>query len=121
VKDAATTVLPGLDIFFQPSKWEAMSMVLLEAAVAGKAIVCTSVGEARNVITHERTGFIVAPGDIASMTQALATLVRDRELRDALGSAARQDVLRRFTADQMVLQYTDLYRGILGIEATGRN
>jgi len=121
VKDAATTVLPGLDIFFQPSKWEAMSMVLLEAAVAGKAIVCTSVGEARNVITHGRTGFIVAPGDIASMTQALATLVRDRELRDALGSAARQDVLRRFTADQMVLQYTDLYRGILGIEATRRN
>ena len=114
VKDASEVVLPAVDIFFQPSLWEAMSMVLLEAAAAGKAIICTGVGEARRVIEHGRTGLIVEPGDRESMTRWLAQLVSDSALRQRLGQAARQDFLKHWTADRMVSEYAALYRRLLG-------
>lgn len=119
VKDASEVVLPAVDVFFQPSLWEAMSMVLLEAAAAGKAIICTGVGEARRVITHGQTGFIVEPGDRESMIRLLTQVVNDSAMRARLGQAARQDFLRHWTADRMVSKYAALYRRILGAPRGG--
>ena len=119
VRDAATTILPALDVFYQPSRWEAMSMVLLEAAAAGKAIVCTAVGEADRIIENGRTGIVVQPGDHAAMVDALERLVLDEKLRARLGRAAQRDVASRCSADQMVAAYTALYSRILRHEQRG--
>lgn len=121
VKDASEVVLPAVDIFFQPSLWEAMSMVLLEAAAAGKAIVCTSVGEARRVITHGRTGLIVEPGDRDSMVRWLTQVVTDVAMRERLGQAARQDYLKHWTADRMVSEYAAMYRRLLSAPGDTRD
>lgn len=121
VKDASEVVLPAVDIFFQPSLWEAMSMVLLEAAAAGKAIVCTSVGEARRVIAHGQTGLIVEPGDRKSMVQWLSQVVSDVAMRERMGQAAQQDFLKHWTADRMVLEYAALYRRLLGAPCGSRD
>jgi glycosyltransferase involved in cell wall biosynthesis len=109
IKDAAMRVLPALDVFFQPSRWEAMSMVLLEAAAAGKAILCTDVGEARRVISDGQTGLVVAPGDQRAMVRLLSALVEQPDLRHRLGAKAKETVLSQFTSARMVLSYSSLY------------
>lgn len=96
-------------------------MVLLEAAAAGKAIVCTSVGEARRVIAHGQTGLIVEPGDRKSMVHWLSQVVSDVAMRERLGQAAQQDFLKHWTADRMVLEYAALYRRLLGAPCGSRD
>lgn len=71
MNNASINILPIFDIFFQPSLWEAMSIVILEAMACGKPIVATAVGENRYIIDDNRTGFVVEPGDINHMTEAL--------------------------------------------------
>src|SRR5512139_1748638 len=44
VKEASRRALPACDVFVQSSHWEAMSVVVIEAMAAGKAIVATTVG-----------------------------------------------------------------------------
>jgi len=113
ISDAAEAILPGIDIFFQPSRCEAMSMVLLEAAACGLPIVCTDVGEAPRILDRGAEAIMTSPGDVSAMTDALMKLVADPSLRRRLGQAARSKVLSTCTADTMVRQYEHLYLDML--------
>ncbi|MGE3508297.1 MAG: glycosyltransferase [Vicinamibacterales bacterium] len=114
VKDAGEVLMPGIDIFFQPSRWEAMSMVLLEAAAAEKPIVCTAVGEATRLLAHEDSALILDVGDVSAMAEALERLVVDEPFRRRLGQRARSVVEASCTADAMVRNYERVYRELTG-------
>lgn len=109
VKDAASRLLPLFDIFFQPSRWEAMSMVILEAMAAGKPIVATNVGENGYVIEHEKTGLIVESMDVDAMARALYKLLLDASLRQRYGNNAKLAYEQFGTVERMVRQYEQLY------------
>jgi glycosyltransferase involved in cell wall biosynthesis len=109
VMNAAEVALPSFDIFFQPSLWEAMSIVILEAMAAGKPVVATRVGENAHVIEDEVDGLLVKPKDIEGMASALARLIDDSELRRRLGNAAALKVSQQFTVERMTWAYEDIY------------
>jgi glycosyltransferase involved in cell wall biosynthesis len=101
--------LPGFDVFFQPSLWEAMSIALLEAMAAGKAVVATAVGEAPRIVEHGIDGFLVEPRDVAGMEKALRRLISQPMLRRRIGLAALAKVSERFTVDRMTRDYEQVY------------
>ena len=109
IKDASRVALPEFDIFFQPSRWEAMSIAVLEAMAAGRAIVATRVGENRHMLSDGVEGLLAEPGNVDEMTAALARLVEDVGLRQRLGTAAARKVAERFTVGQMARAYERIY------------
>ncbi len=111
VPQASTHALPTADIFVQSSLWEAMSVVVLEAMAAGKAMVVTRVGENPHVV-NEDNGLLVPPGDAPALASALRRLLRDATLRARLGAAARAHYLRNFTTRHMTAGYEALYLGL---------
>jgi glycosyltransferase involved in cell wall biosynthesis len=108
-KDAASRVLPAFDIFFQPSLWEAMSMVVLEAMAESKPVVATAVGENPFMIAEGETGFVVEPRDISGMAGKLELLVRDAALRGSMGRRAGERHETNYNVGAMVEQYSRLY------------
>lgn len=106
--NAAMRALPDFDVFFQPSRWEAMSIAVLEAMAAGKAIVATRVGDNPQVLEDGITGLLVETGDTGGMAEALLRL-SDGELRDRLGNEARVRFHQRFTLEHMTRAYEQLY------------
>ena len=115
VKDAASRVLPIFDIFFQPSLWEAMSMVVLEAMAAGKPIVATDVGENAYIIEDWKTGLIVKPANVDAMVGSLETVLGNPELRNTLGAAATRKYQETFTSERMAERYEQLYLDVLKV------
>ena len=113
VKDASKHFLPQLDIFFQPSLWEAMSMVLLEAMAANKAIVATSVGETPYILEDKVNADVVESENISQMSDALIKLVDSKSLRQQYGNAARSHYEKSFTAEKMARRYETLYNSLL--------
>ena len=113
IPNAAAQALPAFDVFFQPSRWEAMSIAILEAMANGKSIVATRVGDNPHVLEDGVSGLLVDPGDIAGMVDALAR-VGDRERRLRLGQAARARFEQRFTLDHMIRGYENVYRELAG-------
>lgn len=111
--NAAQAALPAFDIFFQPSLWEAMSVVVLEAMAASKPVVATTVGENPHVIAHEADGLLVRPRDIDGMAAALIRVIDDPELRQRLGSAARRKVEQQGTVAHMARAYEQIYLDVL--------
>ncbi|KAA0698323.1 glycosyltransferase family 1 protein [Neorhizobium sp. P12A] len=79
--------IDAFDAVVMPSRYEAMSYVMLEAAAGGKPLVLTKVGGASMVLEDGRNGLLVANSD-------------DPEpLADAMMRLADPDILRRFTAE----------------------
>jgi len=114
VMNAARVALPAFDVFFQPSLWEAMSIVILEAMAAGKPIVATRVGENTRIIENEVDGFLVKPHDVNGMAEALGRLIDDAGLRCRLGNAAAEKVAQQFTVEHMTQAYEQIYLETLG-------
>jgi glycosyltransferase involved in cell wall biosynthesis len=111
VADAAEVALPGFDVFFQPSLWEAMSIALLEAMIAAKPAVTTRVGEAPYVIDHGQDGLLVDARDVPGMVAALRQLVDDRGLRERMGQVGSAKARNQFMLQHMTRAYEAIYLG----------
>ncbi len=114
IHDAVRHVLPTFDVFFQPSRWEAMSIVILEAMTCSKAIVATRVGDNPHVLQHGVNGLLVDSGDIDSMVDAL-TRLKDPNNRAALGQNALARFMEKFTVEQMIQRYENIYSTLMGV------
>jgi glycosyltransferase involved in cell wall biosynthesis len=80
------------DLFVMPTRNEAFGMVYQEAAAAGLPVVGSRISAAPEIIEDGVAGMLVAPGDIASLSQALSALIDSADLRRTMGSAARQRI-----------------------------
>lgn len=103
------------DLLVIPSRQEAMSIVALEAGIAGTPVLLTN-----------QCGFpeiaVIGGGECVNSTssaiqQSLATLLADRQKLKAMGARLQAYVRTHFTWDMTASKYIDLYRGILGQKA----
>jgi glycosyltransferase involved in cell wall biosynthesis len=62
-----------------PSLYEAFGMAYLEAMGFGLPVIASSAGGAHELITQGEHGYLVAPGDAATLAQHLQTLHDDRD------------------------------------------
>ena len=106
-------LLAACDAFVLPSRREALGVAALEAMAAGRPVVASRVGGLAQAVVHDRTGLLVPADQPEALTEALARLLRDQELRDRLGAAGPSRVAEGFLAEQMVHAYEKLYREVL--------
>ncbi len=109
--------VPGLlkaaDVFAFPSRTEGLPNALLEAMASGCAIVTTDVPGCRDLITHEETGLVVPYRDTEALTDALDCLIRDRDMRLALGRRAAEVVEHDWHIERTWAGYAAAYDSIL--------
>ena len=89
------SLVSAADIFLLPSTWENCPYSCLEAMAGGKAIVCANQGGMPELIQDGVNGLLATCDDAPSFTAQLERLIGDAALRQRLGSAARQTIVRR--------------------------
>jgi len=107
-------VLAEADVFLLSSRYEGISIALLEAMRAGLPAVATQVGGVAETVLAERTGLLVADDDLDGFTAAMGRLAQDPALRRQLGEAARQYRQNEFSLERMLQRYESLYAGAAG-------
>ncbi|HXV75380.1 MAG TPA: glycosyltransferase family 4 protein [Candidatus Polarisedimenticolaceae bacterium] len=70
---------------------------VLEAMAWGRPVVAYRSGGVPEMVEHDRTGLLVAPGDVAGLAAALSALIDDEARRTAMGRRAIERVRERFT------------------------
>jgi glycosyltransferase involved in cell wall biosynthesis len=106
-------VLCALDAFVLSSDTEGLPLVVLEAMATGLPVVSTRVGGVPNVIDDGVTGLLVPVGDEAALGAAVAGLAADRARCAAMGAAAREAAVTRYSAERMQRDYLALYARVL--------
>jgi glycosyltransferase involved in cell wall biosynthesis len=80
----------GKPFFGSPTK-------LFEYMASGKAIVASDLDQLARVLTHQRTAWLVEPGNAKELAAAIRLLAVDPEMRQQLGQNAREEALREHT------------------------
>lgn len=107
---AVEELLSRTDIFVLPSTAENLPMSILEAFAFGIAVVATPVGAVPEVIEDGRNGMIVAIGDAAAIAKALRSLIRNPELRRAMGASAKADHANKYDIEVYIKRLSSIWR-----------
>jgi glycogen synthase len=95
------TYFARADILVVPSRFESFGLTVIEGFAFGKAVIAARAGGIVEIVTDGQTGILVDPEDAEALTGALDVLISDAALRERLGSAARDEFARRFSAARM--------------------
>lgn len=92
---------------------EGFSNSILEYMAAGRPVVATDVGGAREAVIDSETGYIVNPEDFETMATRLISLLREPEKARAMGVQGRKRVLEHFSCEAQLKRVEELYEKLL--------
>jgi glycosyltransferase involved in cell wall biosynthesis len=107
-------VLAAIDVFVLPSVVEGLPLALLEAMLAGKAVIATSVGGVPEVVRSGVNGLLVPPARAPELADAIVALNGSPEQRALLGGAARDTIARGFTEAAYLQSLSAVYLELVG-------
>ena len=122
--DQVVKHLQEADIFVLPSRAEGVSNALLEAMSCGLPVVASDVPGNVDVVENGKNGLLFDVGAPDSLAGQLLSLLRNAELRQRLGQAARRTVERKYSLGYVAGRYIALYQAMLTgaeINDAGRN
>lgn len=100
--------LAAADVVAAPSRWEGMSLALLEAMAQGRSVVASDTAGAAEALGGE-AGAVVPVGDREALADALAQRLLDPALAAAEGRAARARVERHYDLRRALADVAALY------------
>ncbi len=105
-QDEAPAYLAACDILVSPhvpnadgSRFFGSPTKLFEYMAMGQGIVASDLEQIGEVLTHDRTAWLVRPGDVEDLVAGIVALGSDPEMRIRLGAAARAEAVERYTWD----------------------
>lgn len=102
------------DLFVLSSRFEGFPNVLIEAMNAGLAAIAFDCASGPSeILSHDRNGVLVAPGDIASLASAIRRLASDAGLRKRLAESAQTDVKLRCDLTRISATWESTWRAAL--------
>ncbi|WP_327236181.1 glycosyltransferase family 4 protein [Streptomyces sp. NBC_01317] len=112
----ATPWYRAADLVVLPSRWEGMAVAPLEAMACGRPVVLSDVDGARESLPPGREALcLVPPEDPPALAEAVSALLRDRPLREAVGSQGRRHVLSSYDVRQTARAIADVYRDVAAV------
>jgi glycosyltransferase involved in cell wall biosynthesis len=101
-------------IAVSPSLFEGFGLPAAEAMACETPIIATTGGAFPEIVDHDRTGWMVPPGDSRALADAIKLLMQDGALRERLGRAGRQAILERFSWRKAAEETLAVYEELLG-------
>ncbi|MBB3257508.1 glycosyltransferase involved in cell wall biosynthesis [Paraburkholderia bannensis] len=106
-------LMSSVDSYVFPSRYEAMSLSLLEAMAAGLPVVTARTAGGAEIITPDCGIVLEDPDDATALAGAIKQLADDAPRRAAMGEAAAE-LACSFGWARMAAQYIALYRELAG-------
>jgi glycosyltransferase involved in cell wall biosynthesis len=101
------------DVVTLPSYYEGLPNVVCEAMLSGRAVVASTAGGIPEIVQHERSGLLMAPGDVDALAESLARCCQDAAFREELARGALAFARENLTWSISARRYEQLYEEVL--------
>ena len=106
-RDQTLRHLASASVYLSTSRWEGLPLALVEAQAIGLPAVGTDVPGNRDVIQHQRTGYLCEDDD--DMEAACRTLLADSSRWNEMSDAARLSARERFDVGSLGAEALAMY------------
>ncbi|MCG2796679.1 MAG: glycosyltransferase [Actinomycetia bacterium] len=98
-----------VEVMVVPSIFEGFGIVCIEAMACGTPVIATECPGVVDIIDDKRNGILVNRNR-SELAGAITELLGDKELRNAMARAGREDVIERFSWNVIVEKFVKVYR-----------
>ena len=107
---------PLIDVFFLPSRYEGLPMVILEAMAFNKPVLSMNVGSISEVIDDGKTGYLVKLGNYNDFIIKLREMKSEKRLMKKLGENAFNYINRNYNIKVYIQNIENIYNNQIGKE-----
>ena len=97
------------DVVVEPTRADSFGLVFLEAWACGKPVIAADYGAISEVVIDNLNGLLVKFGDWEGIEKTLISLIDDVKLKTKLGENGRQDVIKKYSIENMVQKTENIY------------
>lgn len=90
--------------------WDSFPLSPLEMQSCGLPVIASALQGLRECVEDGVTGFSITPGAHHELSDRVLQLLSSPGLREQMSNAARERILRKFTADQQIKHLSDILR-----------
>ncbi|MEM3737445.1 MAG: glycosyltransferase family 4 protein [Candidatus Bathyarchaeia archaeon] len=110
------TAYAAADVVVLPSIMEGFGLAVAEGMAFGKPVVGTATGGIMMQIWPGVNGFLVEPGNVKQLSEAILKILTDKKLSQKMGKKALQIFNSLFSLERGVRDNIELYEQVLGVE-----
>jgi glycosyltransferase involved in cell wall biosynthesis len=107
------TVYSSADVMVVPSMQEAFGNTTCESLACGTPVVAFDETGAKDIITHEVSGYLARAFEIEDLARGIAWVLENSNYRMQLSHRARAEAEQKFTVVQEATRYQSLFSEIL--------
>ncbi len=105
-------IMKAVDLFVFPSRYEACTLVLLEAMASGLPVI-TAITAGGSELVSDDCGFVLSdPNNVKELSNKLNVLTQQPELRIKMGQAARH-LAQNYSWGKMASQYLHVFNDVI--------
>ena len=108
-------LISALDIVIAPSEQEGFGRVIVEAMLAGTAVVASAIDAHKEIIIDENKALLAVTGNADSFATQINHLLCNEKLRKALIKTARNYAHQRFATKNHYIAIQAIYTKLLGM------
>lgn len=105
--------MKACDILVLPSYHEGIPNVVVEAMACARPVVATRIDGIPEVVSHNKTGFLVERQNAGELKEALEKLLFNQPLRKAMGFKGQAFIREHFSWKKSALDNIELYHEVL--------
>ncbi len=94
-------------VFALTSRWEGVSIAMLEAMSCGTIPVVSDVGDLRDVVDSGENGYVLDEDDIDGFATMISSILKNNDRLGSLSAAARQTVQDRCSREAVTKRWRD--------------
>jgi glycosyltransferase involved in cell wall biosynthesis len=103
------SLLQKLDIYVHATFGETMSTAIMQAQACALPIIASDVDGVKNVIEHAKTGLLVEVLNVEALTNAMASLLQNREMLEKLSNESLQYAKLHLSSKAMFAKYNQIF------------
>lgn len=99
----------NINLVVQPSLWEGLSLVAMEAMAAGKVLVGTP-WVVETLVENKKTGLVVKEKDVDSLVEVLKYVFENKKDLENMSEQARKHAKDNFSLEKNIKEVEEIYK-----------